>query len=206
MNGPDVTAVKVYKPQEEQIQIHQEEQIQVHQSRVVPCPPELPAGFYWYGDKRSGPGGPPRWVEKLLQGTIPPTSLGSMKCKFCTRDRNRDRKRNVPGDPAHFDSHTEEGVQESTVSHAEKTTTTTAEEIDSESIETGALENSIAGRNVLLPPELESIDPRKANPPSAKGPSSRLHRRTGLRQKTTPPDRLMWISTQPEDKLFLGGE
>ena len=30
------------------------------------CPPDFPAGFYWYGEKRSGPGRPPKWVSKLL--------------------------------------------------------------------------------------------------------------------------------------------
>ena len=56
---PDVTVVKVYAPQEGQIQ--------VHQSRVSPCPPGFPAGFFWYGGKRSSPGRPPKWVDKLLQ-------------------------------------------------------------------------------------------------------------------------------------------
>ena len=64
---PDITAVKVYAPQDGQIQ--------VHQSRVVHCPCELPAGFYWYGGRRSSPGRPPRWVDKLLQGTIAPQPL-----------------------------------------------------------------------------------------------------------------------------------
>ena len=42
---PDVTIVKVYAPQDGQIQ--------VHQSRVAFCPPELPAGFFWYGKRSS---------------------------------------------------------------------------------------------------------------------------------------------------------
>ena len=37
---PDVTASKVYFPQEGQIQVHQQ--------RVTRCPPELVAGYYWY--------------------------------------------------------------------------------------------------------------------------------------------------------------
>ena len=40
-HDPDVTVVKVYSPQDGQIQ--------VHQNRVTPCPPELPSGFFWYG-------------------------------------------------------------------------------------------------------------------------------------------------------------
>jgi hypothetical protein len=58
---PDIMVVKVYAPQDGHIQ--------VHQPRVVGCPPELPAGFYRYGSRRSSPGRPPRWVDKLLQGT-----------------------------------------------------------------------------------------------------------------------------------------
>ena len=55
-NEPDVT---VYRPQDGQIQ--------VHHTRVTPCPPAFPAGYYWYGDKRHGPGRPPKWVDKLLR-------------------------------------------------------------------------------------------------------------------------------------------
>ena len=59
---PDVTVVKVYAPQDGQIQ--------VHQMRVAPCPPEFPAGFYWYGSRRSSPGRPPKWVNRLLNGDL----------------------------------------------------------------------------------------------------------------------------------------
>ena len=50
---PDLTAMKVYRPQDGPIHIHQ--------SRVSPCPLEFPAGYYWYG-----PGCPPKWVDRLL--------------------------------------------------------------------------------------------------------------------------------------------
>ena len=53
-----VTAVKVYFPDERPIQ--------VHQTRVARCPHGFPAGYYWYGHRRSGPGRPPKWVERLL--------------------------------------------------------------------------------------------------------------------------------------------
>lgn len=59
-NETNVTAVKVYFPQEDPIQ--------VHQLRVKPCPRGFPAGFFWYGSKRKGPGCPPRWVENVLAG------------------------------------------------------------------------------------------------------------------------------------------
>ena len=35
------------------------------------CPPEFPAGFYWYGARRCGPGRPPKWINQMMnsQGT-----------------------------------------------------------------------------------------------------------------------------------------
>uniref|UniRef100_A0A1X7SNG1 Uncharacterized protein n=1 Tax=Amphimedon queenslandica TaxID=400682 RepID=A0A1X7SNG1_AMPQE len=41
--------------------------IQVHMSRVTPCPPKWPLGFYWYGGKRLSRGKTPSWVERLLE-------------------------------------------------------------------------------------------------------------------------------------------
>ena len=61
-HDPDVTVVKVYAPQDGQLQ--------VHQTRVAHCPPELPCGFFWYGNRRAGPGRLPKWVEQLLQGDL----------------------------------------------------------------------------------------------------------------------------------------
>ena len=58
-DDPDVSVSKVYFPQEGAIQ--------VHQSRVCPCPSEFPAGYFWYGSKRRGPGRPPKWTEALMQ-------------------------------------------------------------------------------------------------------------------------------------------
>ena len=52
---------KVYAPEDGVIKIHQ--------SRVTPCPPEFPSGYYWYGGRRAGPGRPPKWVDALLQGS-----------------------------------------------------------------------------------------------------------------------------------------
>ena len=59
---PDLTVVKVYSPQDGQIQIHR--------NRVAPCPPELPSGFFWYGTRRARSGRPPKWVKQLLQGDL----------------------------------------------------------------------------------------------------------------------------------------
>ena len=46
-----ITAEKVYSPQDGQIQ--------VHLSRVTRCPQDFPAGYFWYGPRRQGPGPPP---------------------------------------------------------------------------------------------------------------------------------------------------
>ena len=53
---PDVTVTKVYHPQWGEIR--------VHQSQVCRCPDSFPA---WYGGRCSGPGHPPKWVEKFLE-------------------------------------------------------------------------------------------------------------------------------------------
>ena len=58
-SDPNVTCIKVYYPQDGPVH--------VHQSRISRCPEEFPAGFYWYGNKRRGPGRPPKWVDRLLR-------------------------------------------------------------------------------------------------------------------------------------------
>ena len=55
---PDITLCKVYFPEEKSIQ--------VHQTRIQPCPMNFPAGYYWYGSRRVGPGRPPKWVDRLM--------------------------------------------------------------------------------------------------------------------------------------------
>ena len=54
-DSTSVTAVKVYFPREDAVKVH-----------LKPCPDALLAGYYWYGNKRKGPGRPPKWVEKIL--------------------------------------------------------------------------------------------------------------------------------------------
>ena len=60
-DDPDITVVKVYRPQDGQIQIHQ--------SRVKPCP-NFPAGFFWCGARRHGPGRPPKWIDEVLRDPL----------------------------------------------------------------------------------------------------------------------------------------
>ena len=55
-DGPDATVVKVYFPQDGGIQ--------VHQTQIRHCT-GIPAGFYWYGGKHSGPGQPPKWTSNI---------------------------------------------------------------------------------------------------------------------------------------------
>lgn len=54
----NITASKVYLPDQKNIK--------VHQSRVQMCPLNFPAGYHWYGNKRTSPGRPPKWVDQLL--------------------------------------------------------------------------------------------------------------------------------------------
>ena len=66
-NDLDITATKVYFPQEGQIQVHQQ--------RVVRCPPELVAGYYWYGAKQRSKDKVPQWVENLIKARVNSTDV-----------------------------------------------------------------------------------------------------------------------------------
>ena len=61
LDSPDVTVTKVYRPEDGPLQIHL--------SRVQPCPPTFPHGFYWYGGDQYAPGKIPKWVQSLLDGS-----------------------------------------------------------------------------------------------------------------------------------------
>ena len=41
--------------------------IKVHLNRVSPCLAGFPAGYYWYGGNKQGPGRPSKWLGCLLQ-------------------------------------------------------------------------------------------------------------------------------------------
>ena len=58
LEGPDLTAVKVYFPQEKTIRIHR--------SRVQSLPTTFPAGYYYYGSNQHGPGHYPKWIDGVL--------------------------------------------------------------------------------------------------------------------------------------------
>ena len=57
-DDPDVTVIKMYFPDDPQIQ--------VHQSRVQMFPDSFPPGFYWYGYRKHGPGRPSKKIQKRL--------------------------------------------------------------------------------------------------------------------------------------------
>ena len=87
--GPDIKATKVYYPQ------HGE--IRVHLSRICRCPDNFPAGYFWYGGRRKGPGRPPKWVDKFLSSGCPalPPSTQSEE----SRQPQGDRVSVPEGDP-----------------------------------------------------------------------------------------------------------
>ena len=54
------------------------------------CPPSFPAGFYWYGGKRCGPGCPPKWVLTLLD-SISCENNAADKCDATDEDEASDQ-------------------------------------------------------------------------------------------------------------------
>ena len=61
VNDTNLMAAKVYFPHEDTIK--------VHRARAKPCPEGFMAGYYWYGNKRKGPGQLPKSVENALADT-----------------------------------------------------------------------------------------------------------------------------------------
>ena len=55
-----VTAERIY------CNSQSKDQIRVHLHQVTRCPPAFPAGCYWYGGRRNGPGRPPEWIDNLV--------------------------------------------------------------------------------------------------------------------------------------------
>ena len=56
----------------------------MHQLRVTPCPPEFPAGYFWYGNKRHGPGRPPKWVDLMLNAEEPEETIEEQESEEST--------------------------------------------------------------------------------------------------------------------------
>lgn len=80
IEDPDITIVKVYYPEEGQIQ--------VHQSRICRCPDGFPPGYFWYGTRRHSVGRPPKWIQRLMwksSDSSPNTAAGTASK---TQDKN----------------------------------------------------------------------------------------------------------------------
>ena len=104
-NNINITATKVYLPDDRHIQFHQ--------NRVQKCPMNFPAGYYWYGSKRPSPGRPPKWVELLLTDTNCPEQGASTDNTDMTQEVNNDMTSNECED--HSFSQAEEDITSSDV-------------------------------------------------------------------------------------------
>ena len=83
-DDPDSTVIKMYFPNDPQIQ--------VHQSRVQMCPDSLPPGYYWYGKRKHGPGHPLKKIcKKFAQRNDalgqPPISDDNYQTEVSTKNR-----------------------------------------------------------------------------------------------------------------------
>ena len=55
----------------------QEGNIQIHQSRVKPCPPGFPSGYYWYGTRKKSAGRPPKVQNSANKSVLDPPKDGA---------------------------------------------------------------------------------------------------------------------------------
>ena len=186
---PDITVVKVYAPQDGQIQ--------VHQSRVVRCPPELPAGFYWYGSRRSSPGRPPRWVDKLLQGT-PSTTVHKPESSTGTESGSQFNSSNTEVDNLEPDDQDREKQQDSTAKGTDESNSSNAHARDRDQDEDT---NALGDRGCNIQNETCNGKKNTSTPtPTEEVRPARPQRRSGLRTGTTPPTRLMTLHMMLEDE------
>ena len=194
---PDITAVKVYAPQDGQIK--------VHQSRVVHCPCELPAGFYWYGGRRSSPGRPPRWVDKLLQGTIAPTASRSEDEPECNMEEVNEESFTLGGQDVGRGEDKEECNPADTISERNQHQNWERDQVPDVSQDRSTRDPAVEDtpqRNEK-PPVIKTKKgaPKKKSTDSASSSETAIQRsenRSGLRVKTVPPARLMSVYTRLE--------
>ena len=92
IDDPDIILSKIYYPQHDPIK--------VHQSRVKHCPPDLSAGLFWYGSRRSGPGRPPKWTEKLVR---PDTDAEELEVQPNTASDSSDANTSSRHQTTHYD-------------------------------------------------------------------------------------------------------
>ena len=94
ISSTGVVAVKVYFPQEGSIQVHAQ--------RVTKCPPNFPSGYYWYGNRRKGPGRPPKWLDQMM------SYANSTEDVDNTDDANADTDTNEKAEPSNSTNTNEE--------------------------------------------------------------------------------------------------
>ena len=68
--------------------------IQVHQTRIQHCA-DNPAGFYWYWEKRSGPGRPPKWTNNI-SGSKKPSRPQKQSQRHKTQSEHRNINPKLP--------------------------------------------------------------------------------------------------------------
>ena len=169
-NDTNVTAVKVYFPLEDPIQ--------VHQTRVKPCPQGFTAGFYWYGTKRKGPGRPPRWVERLLLDSGSDAE-GCVPDETSTSTSDGGGSSSVPGGSGCGDvSHV--GDSSAAAADSEVSSTAAADPV------TAASDSEVNGGG-LTP---DSTPTHANSRPRDAGDQDQRHTHYSLRTARRPPDRL----------------
>ena len=187
---PDLTVVKVYSPQDGQIQIHQ--------NRVAPCPPELPSAFFWYGTRRARPDRPPKWVNQLLQGDL-------------FTDPEHAEQREDPEDAQLPDDSSTMEPEEDPV-NAEDSPSPEDLPLENRDDDTADLTEEVLATDadslsdVLNRDQLTSakhdIDDSNSTQNSAQGPTPAQECppptkiKYSLRTKTSPPSRLMFVSSK----------
>ena len=150
---PTVVCTKVYFPDHGEMRIHQ--------SRICPCPAEFPAGYFWYGSRRRGPGRPPRWVDRLLSavptcgqdkeeghGVNGPTSQE----KLLVQDHNSPPTPSLDQDQDPCPSLPQEDRETQTLPQGERETQTLLQE-------EGELQNLLQEQEVQTPPSVELRNP-----------------------------------------------
>jgi transposase InsO family protein len=183
---PDVTVVKVYSPQDGQIQ--------VHQTRVAHCPPELPSGFFWYGNRRAGPGRPPKWVDQLLSGDFFSAQGANTPSKDSVATAEEDPtttplvNSELPTSGAEPEDHSDDPGQSLITESTEDVQLESEADLDATSSESGLAACDTAAEDPdSVTMEKKSSD-NSDSQPETHHPSQRKY---GLRKKTTPPSRLM---------------
>ncbi len=159
------------------------------------APPELPSGFFWYGNRRAGPGRPPKWVDQLLSGDFfsaqgvntpskdsvatteeDPTTTPLVDSELATSGAEPEDHSDDPGQSLILAKSTEDGQLESEA------------DLDVTLSESGLAACDTAADNPDGLAMKQKSSDNSDSQPETPHPSQRKY---GLRKKTTPPSRLM---------------